>query len=38
LAEGKLSKGYIVAYDGDPQDLATTGIPMDDIRNLFETN
>jgi len=31
------NKGFIVTYDSDPQDLATTGIPMDDIRKLFET-
>jgi tetratricopeptide (TPR) repeat protein len=30
-------KGYIVAYDSNPQELATSGIPMDDIRELFET-
>src|SRR6185369_5539503 len=30
-------KGYIVAYDSNPQDLAQSGIPMDDIRELFET-
>jgi tetratricopeptide (TPR) repeat protein len=29
-------KGYIVTYDSTPEDLATTGIPMDDIRKLFE--
>jgi tetratricopeptide (TPR) repeat protein len=29
------NKGYIVAYDSDPKDLATTGIPMDDIKKLF---
>jgi Caspase domain len=26
-------KGFIVAYDSNPQDLATSGIPMDDIRS-----
>jgi tetratricopeptide (TPR) repeat protein len=30
-------KGYIVTYDSNPQELATSGIPMDDIRELFET-
>ncbi|HXB73220.1 MAG TPA: tetratricopeptide repeat protein [Candidatus Acidoferrales bacterium] len=30
-------KGFIVAYDSNPQDVATSGIPMDDIRRLFET-
>ena len=29
-------KGFIVTYDSNPQDLATSGIPMDDIRELFE--
>jgi tetratricopeptide (TPR) repeat protein len=29
-------KGYIVAYDTNAEDPATTGIPMDDIRKLFE--
>ena len=30
-------RGFIVAYDSNPQDLASSGIPMDDIRKLFET-
>jgi tetratricopeptide (TPR) repeat protein len=29
-------KGYIVAYDSHPEDLATSGIPMDDIKKLFQ--
>jgi tetratricopeptide (TPR) repeat protein len=31
------TKGFIVTYDSDPRDLATSGIPMEDIRQLFET-
>lgn len=31
------NKGYIIAYDSDPRDLATSGIPMEDIRRLFES-
>jgi hypothetical protein len=31
------NKGYIVTYDSNPEELATSGIPMDDIRQLFET-
>jgi tetratricopeptide (TPR) repeat protein len=30
-------KGYIIAYDTSAEDPATSGIPMDDIRKLFET-
>ena len=30
-------KGYIVAYDTSAEDVATTGIPMDDISKLFAT-
>ena len=31
------NKGYIVAHDSNPEELATTGIPMEDIRQLFST-
>jgi tetratricopeptide (TPR) repeat protein len=30
-------KGFIVAYDSTAKDLATTGIPMEDIQSLFDT-
>ena len=30
------SRGYVLTYDSDPEDLATTAIPMTDIRKLFE--
>jgi tetratricopeptide (TPR) repeat protein len=32
----KRNRGFIVTYDTDPQDLATTAISMDDVRKLFE--
>ena len=31
------NKGYIVAHDSNSEELATTGIPMEDIRQLFST-
>src|SRR5258706_102254 len=31
------TKGYVLAYDSDPRDLATSGIPMEDIKRLFES-
>jgi len=33
---GTKDRGYIVTYDSNPQELATSGIPMDDIKKLFE--
>lgn len=30
------NRGYIVAWDTDPQDVASTAIDMEDIRQLFE--
>ena len=30
------NRGYIIASDTDPQDVASTAIDMDDIRQLFE--
>jgi tetratricopeptide (TPR) repeat protein len=32
---GNTNKGFIVTYDSNPEELATSGIPMDDIRQLF---
>ena len=34
---GNTNKGFIVTYDSNPEDLATSGIPMDDIRQLFSS-
>src|SRR5262249_32018636 len=33
---GKSNKGFIVTYDSNPEDLATSGIPMEDVRDLFQ--
>jgi len=30
------NRGYIIPWDTDPQDIASTGIAMDDVRQLFE--
>ena len=35
FAVGNANKGYIVTYDSNPEELATSGIPMDDVRQLF---
>ncbi len=31
------NRGFVVTWDSDPEDLAETGIPMEDIRKLFES-
>jgi tetratricopeptide (TPR) repeat protein len=33
--EGRRAKGYLVTHDTDPQDVKTTGIPMEDLRRLI---
>jgi len=33
---GKSNKGFIVTFDSNPEDLATSGIPMEDVRDLFQ--
>jgi tetratricopeptide (TPR) repeat protein len=30
------TKGFVITYDTSPEDPASSGIPMDDIRKLFE--
>lgn len=33
---GRGTQGFIATYDSHPQDLATSAVPMDDVRSLFE--
>ena len=35
---GNKTKGFVIAYDTDPADPATSGVPMEDIRRLFESD
>jgi len=33
---GKPQKGYVLGHDSDPEDLATTGFPMDELADVVE--